>query len=85
MVTLRSGAHGYFMLLSLLGCLTGILQQGRQVSWTHNNPSSPPVDAAELPILGHAAAFTAHQLCLWSGCQWLPPPHHWFYRVPHHR
>lgn len=67
------------------GRLAGNVQQRRQVPRTHNNPTSQAMDTAELPVLGHPAAFAAHQLCLWSGRQRLPPPHHWLYHLPHHR
>lgn len=66
------------------GCFAGGLQQGRQVSRTHNNSTSPTMDTPEFLVLGHSAAFTSHQLCLWRRCQRLPPPHHWLYHLPHH-
>lgn len=75
----------FFLLLACSGCLAGNLQQGRQVPWTHNTPTSQTLDASQLPVLGHLAAFTSHQFCLWRGCQWFPPPHHWLYHLPHHR
>lgn len=77
--------HDKWFFMSLSGCLTGIIQQGGQVPRTHNNPTSPTMDTAKLPVLGHPAAFTPHQLCLWSGCQWLSPSHHWLHHFPHHR
>lgn len=74
-----------YLLLVWSGCLAGNLQQGRQVPWTHGNPTSQAMDTAEFPVLGHPAAFTSHQICLWSGSQWVPPPYHWFYHLPYHR
>lgn len=74
-----------FLVLMWSGCLAGKLQQGGKVPRTDNNPSPPTLDAAELPVLGHAAALTPHQVCLRRGRQWLPTPHHRLYPLPHRR
>lgn len=56
----KSRVEANVSVLSHLGCLTGDLQQGRQVPRAHRHPPSSPLDTAQLPVLGHPASFPSH-------------------------